>query len=201
MGSSIRYIVGGAIAAAVTLGLFAIMITLIGRPPEIDEKEKIKVVDIQMPDLEIEVNVKETRPDKPETPDEPPPDFETPQVAVANVDTSLNVGYAQKLDVKIGGPGLAVSDGEYLPIVKVAPIYPNRAAQRGIEGHCTVEYVVTTSGAIRDPFVVEEDCTSSLFKNASVKAALKFKYKPRVIDGAAVEVAGVRNRFTYKLDK
>lgn len=201
MGSSIRLLVGAAAAVGVTLSLFAIMITLIGRPPEIEEKEKIKVVDIQMPDLKIEVNVKETKPDKPDTPDEPPPEFDTPQVAAATVDTSLNVGYAQKLDVKIGGPGLAVSDGEYLPIVKVAPIYPNRAATRGIEGHCTVEYTVTTSGAIRDPFVVEEDCTSGLFKSASVKAALKFKYKPRVIDGEAVEVAGVRNRFTYKLDQ
>lgn len=197
----IRYLLGGGIAGGVTVGLFAIMIVLIGRPPEINEEEKIRVTDIQMPDLEIEVNVKENKPDKPETPDEPPPEFDTPQVANVNVDTSLNIGYNSKVDIKIGGPGLAVSDGEYLPIVKVAPIYPNRAAQRGIEGHCTVEYTVTTSGAIRDPFVVESDCTSSLFQRASIKAALKFKYKPRVIDGSAVEVAGVRNRFTYKLDK
>lgn len=201
MSSIIRLLVGAAVAVGITVGLFAIMIALIGRPPEIDEKEKIKVVDIQMPDLEIEVNVKETKPDKPETPDEPPPDFDTPQVQVQNVDTSLNVGYSQKLDVKIGGPGLAASDGEYLPIVKVAPIYPNRANQRGIEGHCTVEYTVTATGAIRDPFIVEDDCTSGLFKKASIKAALKFKYKPRVVDGVAIEVAGVRNRFTYKLSK
>lgn len=201
MVSSIRFLLGGAASVVITVSLFAVMISLIGRPPEINEDEKIKIVDIQMPDLTIEVKVKEAKPDKPENPDEPPPEFDTPQVTTATVDTSLNVGYAQKLDVNIAGSGLSASDGEYLPIVKVAPIYPNRAASRGVEGHCTVEYVVTTSGAIRDPIVVEDDCTSGLFKKASLKAAAKFKYKPRVIDGTAVEVAGVRNRFTYKLDK
>ena len=35
---------------------------------------------------------------------------------------------------------------------------------------------------------------------ASVKAALKFKYKPRVVDGEAIEVAGVQNKFTYTLE-
>ena len=45
MSSIIRLLVGAAVAVGITVGLFAIMITLIGRPPEIDEKEKIKVVD------------------------------------------------------------------------------------------------------------------------------------------------------------
>jgi protein TonB len=32
-----------------------------------------------------------------------------------------------------------------------------------------------------------------------VEAALKFKYKPRVIDGVAVEVPNVQNRITFEL--
>lgn len=198
---AVRLGISGLFAVTITLTLFFVMKSLIGRPPEIEDKEKIKIVDIAMPEMEIDVNVKETLPDKPDTPDEPPPEFQAPQVASVDVDTSLNVGYSGKASVDVKGMNLSVSDGEYLPIVKVAPIYPNRAAQRGIEGHCTVEYTVTTTGAIRDPFVVEEDCTSGLFHKASIKAALKFKYKPRVIDGSPVEVAGVRNRFTYKLEK
>lgn len=198
--TAVRYAIGLLIAAAVAVGLFVIMMKLIGRPPEIDEEEKIKIVDIQMPKLEIEVNVKKQLPDKPEVVDEPPPEFEIPQSTNVNVDTSLNMTVAVKADVDIKSGGLSVSDGEYLPIVKVAPVYPTRAASRGLQGHCTVEYTVTTSGAIRDPFIVEEDCTSSLFHKASLKAASKFKYKPRVIDGVAMEVPGVRNRFTYKFE-
>jgi hypothetical protein len=32
------------------------------------------------------------------------------------------------------GLGIGTGDGEYLPIVKVAPIYPRRALERGITG-------------------------------------------------------------------
>ncbi|MEC7960552.1 MAG: energy transducer TonB, partial [Pseudomonadota bacterium] len=39
-----------------------------------------------------------------------------------------------------------------------------------------------------------------IFERASLKAALKFKYKPRVVDGQAIEVAGVQNKFTYELE-
>jgi protein TonB len=95
---------------------------------------------------------------------------------------------------------MSSGDGEYLPIVKVAPIYPRRAQTRGITGYCIVEYTVTASGAIRDPKAV--DCQpAGVFDAASVKAATKFKYKPRVVDGVAIEVGGVQNKFTYELEQ
>jgi protein TonB len=31
-------------------------------------------------------------------------------------------------------------------------------------------------------------------------AALKFKYKPRVVDGVATEVAGVQNKISFEID-
>jgi protein TonB len=98
-----------------------------------------------------------------------------------------------------GGFSLGVGEGDYLPIVKVAPIYPQRALSRGTEGFCVVMYTVTRQGTTRDPVVVEDQCTSSLFHRASIQAALKFKYKPRIMDGEAVEVTGVQNRFTYEI--
>ena len=66
-----------------------------------------------------------------------------------------------------GGFSLGVGEGDYLPIVKVAPIYPNRALTRGIEGYCVVMYTVTTLGTTVNPVVVEDQCTSSLFHRAS----------------------------------
>ena len=66
-------------------------------------------------------------------------------------------------------------------------------------GYCNVEYTVTTTGATRNPVAV--DCQpQGVFERASVKAAEKFKYKPRVIDGEPAEVAGVRNKFIYELE-
>ena len=41
---------------------------------------------------------------------------------------------------------------------------------------------------------------SSMFNSASLRAALKLKYKPLIFNGQAVPVHGVRHRLSYKLD-
>ena len=91
----------------------------------------------------------------------------------------------------------AIVDGDYLPIVKVAPIYPRRAQARGIEGYCLLEFTVTRLGTVRDARAIE--CSSSLFERASVNAALKFKYKPRVVDGREIEVPGVQHLIRFEM--
>jgi protein TonB len=83
-------------------------------------------------------------------------------------------------------------------VVKVAPVYPMRALQRRLEGYVVVEFVVTSSGAVRDVTVIES--TAEIFEEAAVEAAMKFKYKPRIVDGTPIEVPGVRNQITFKLD-
>ncbi len=165
--------------------------------PDVDSK---KITGLVQPDEDIQLETTTPKPDKVEDPKEPPPELEMVQLDL-NMDIDIeNVAPLAKVDLKISTTGMSSGDGEYLPIVKVAPIYPRRAQTRGITGYCIVEYTVTTSGAIRDPKTV--DCQpSGVFDKASVKASLKFKYKPRVVDGEAIEVAGVQNKFTYELEQ
>ena len=85
-----------------------------------------------------------------------------------------------------------------MPIVKVAAIYPRRAESRGVEGYCVVEFTVTKTGTVRNTRAIE--CTSSLFERASVNAAAKFKYKPRVVDGQEIEVPGVQNLIRFEIE-
>ena len=59
------------------------------------------------------------------------------------------------LRANVGGVGGFSSDGEYLPIVKVAPVYPRRAQTRGIEGFVLLEFTVTKTGAVKDPVVID----------------------------------------------
>ena len=101
--------------------------------------------------------------------------------------------------MNVGGGGFS-SDGEYLPIVKVAPVYPRRAQTRGIEGYVLLEFIVTKTGAVRNPFVVEAK-PPGIFDRAAISAALKFKYKPKVVNGEPIDVAGVRNRITFELSE
>ncbi|RLA60297.1 MAG: energy transducer TonB [Gammaproteobacteria bacterium] len=196
----IRLIIGALLAIPVAGGLFFIMQYLIASAdPKIDDSKQHRLADIHMPEREIETNVNEQKPDKVDDPEEPPPALDTPDVDMDMDVEVINIAPQAVIDVAITSSGMASGDGEYLPIVKVAPIYPRRAQTRGISGYCIVEYTVTASGAIRDPVAV--DCQpSGVFEKASVKASLKFKYKPRVVDGEAIEVAGVQNKFTYELE-
>ena len=87
---------------------------------------------------------------------------------------------------------------QYLPISKVAPDYPQRALDKGIQGDCTVEYSVTPQGKVDNPKVVG-NCHPA-FIRPSLVAAVTFRYQPRMVDGQAVTVPGVRNTFHYKIE-
>lgn len=187
------------LAIPVVIGLFMIMHSLIDREWNNPDVKARKIADLVQPDEDIQIETTTRKPEKVEDPEEPPPEMEMMELDVEMDVDADNFAPVVRAEVDIGVGGHMTGDGEYLPIVKVAPIYPRRAQTRGITGYCIVEYTVTTSGAIRDPVAV--DCQpSGVFEKASVKASLKFKYKPRVVDGEAIEVAGVQNKFTYELE-
>ena len=202
MPATLRSVIGAVAAVPIALGLFYLMQSLIDTQFEQEDVKTRKIADIVVPDKVIETNLKEVLPEKVEDPDEPPPDMEPLDFGMDVDMNSANMAPTVAMNVSINASGLSSGDGEYLPIVKVAPIYPRRAQTRGITGFCIVTYTVTTTGAIRDPYVENEtDCSpKGIFERASIKAALKFKYKPRVVDGQAIEVAGVQNKFTYELE-
>lgn len=203
---AVRLLVGLLLGAFVTLGLFWVMQYLIATADRsLDDAKRGALVDFVRVKKNEVIERKQIKPRKPPPPDAPPPEPPAPKlddltpsadkIAISAVPVETDI------DLSSGGFSLGVGEGDYLPIVKVAPIYPRRAVSRGVEGFCIVEYTVTRSGTTRDARVIPDQCSSSLFEKASVDAALKFKYKPRVIDGAAVEVPGVRNKFTYELEK
>lgn len=199
--------IAGGLGVVTTFLLLFLMHSLInkdlGEAPEVKET---RIADIQMPKTEIETRYEEVKPERPEEPQTPPPEIPEPEFDApdANLD-GLNMEaptFESNIAMNIGGFS---GDGEYLPIVKVAPEYPSNAASRGIEGFCTVEFTVTVNGSTKD--VVAIDCTTkdgkptTVFNRASIRAAERFKYRPKVVDGVPIEVPGVRNRFVYELAK
>jgi len=204
-GNYIRLGLGAALGVVVTACLFWTMSYLIeSADRSLDESGISNIVDFVRLKRDENVQRRQIKPEKPPPPETPPPQPPTPQLENLNPNAEKIAISAVPVETDIemsGGFSLGVGEGDYLPIVKVAPIYPQRALSRGIEGFCVVQYTVSRQGTISDPFVVEDQCTSSLFHSASVQAALKFKYKPRVIDGQAVEVPGVQNKFTYEIEE
>ena len=169
---------------------------------KLDESAKANFLDFVRVKREERSERKKTKPQRPQAQDTPP----APPTPQAQQDSGSDAGLqvsvptvSTAMNVDVGGLGIGTGDGEYLPIVKVAPAYPLRAAAAGIEGTCLVEYTVTTTGATRDVKVVDGECVRE-FMRPSIQAAKKFKYKPRVVGGEAIEVPNVRNRFEYTLD-
>ena len=68
-----------------------------------------------------------------------------------------------------------------------APVYPRRAARRGIEGYVLLEFTVAASGGVRDLVVLEAAAVRDL------------RYNPRFLNGRAVDVAGQRRVLRYRL--
>lgn len=168
----------------------------------LDETRRVQILDFVRVKRDEVSRRTEQRAERPKA-DQPPPAPEAPPSDAEGSDAVLAVSampVVADLDIQAGGFSLGSSEGEYLPIVKVAPVYPPTAASRGLEGFCTVEYTVTINGATRDISVVEGQCSDAVFRRPSVMAAERFKYKPRVINGEPVEVHGVRNRFVYSLE-
>lgn len=169
----------------------------------LDESKRAHLVDFVRLKRDEASAQKDRRPSRlvteeaPPAPTAAPADNSQAEATLAVSETVLPDGL--EAGFKIGGLGFDAAEGEYLPIVKIAPVYPHRAAATGLEGECVVIYTVTTTGATRDIRVIESMCTDRLFHSASIAAAKKFKYKPRIINGQPVEVHDVTNRFVYEV--
>tara|TARA_B100001123_G_C15112281_1_gene947952 strand:- start:405 stop:1052 length:648 start_codon:yes stop_codon:yes gene_type:complete len=203
LGNAARVSISCGLAFFIVFLLFFTMQYLIKiSDPGLSEAGKRYSLDFVRVPKEQVIERKKRKPRKPPEPEEPPPEPPTPQMD--NINPNANtiavsaVSVRTDISLSAGGFGLAPTDGEYLPIVKVQPIYPRRALSRGIEGHVIVEFTVTKSGTTRGIRVVES--TSSMFEKAAIQAASKFKYKPRVVDGEPIEVPGVRNKITFLIE-
>lgn len=195
-----RYAIGVTLGAIVTLALFFLMQALIKSDRSaFTDNITGKIVDFVRLEDDQDLQLKHRKPKPPPPPDEPPPDMPQPTFDQSTASMGVAIGSVNpNVELNMAGTGGFSSDGEYLPIVKVAPVYPRRAQTRGIEGYVLLEFIVTTTGAVRDPVVIEAQ-PPGIFDRAAMQAALKFKYKPKVVDGSPVEVAGVRNLIKFEL--
>lgn len=205
-----KYAAGIGFSSAITLTLFFVMVILISLGDTgMKEDTSVKLADIVMPDREIDTFMTEV--EKPDKPEEQPEDIAQPELDLAPL-TGIDVSIAKpKPNFKAGGSFFR--DGEYIPLFKVVPIYPRRAQERGTMGYALVEFTITDTGSVENAQTIEGYCSSkrpddpevqfrpcTMFNSASARAALKLKYKPKIVDGRAVPVDGVLHRFTYILD-
>lgn len=197
-----RFVVAFGLASVVTFGLFYLMQSMIIVEGELDDSGKVKVVDFVRVKRTEDVKKKDREPPKKSKVDEepPPPDFDMDQASdmdsgglgiSAAVDTSMGIDTS-------GGFSMASADGDAVPMVRVPPQYPERAAQRGIEGRVLIEFTISKSGSVKDPKVIAYE-PSKIFNRAAIKAVSQWKYNPKIEDGKAVEQKGIRISIPFRL--
>jgi protein TonB len=198
-----RYVFSIIVGSVITLSLIFVMHLLIEHAEDAISKERERhQLDFVRIKRNETLNTEELTPEKPPKPPEVPP--EVPPQDLDTVDPnapSIKIPAPEvSTNVDIGGPGgMNIAEGDYLPIVRVAPIYPARALSRGVEGYVDMSFTVTTTGTVRDPVVLFS--TSSLFERSATRAVLKFKYKPRVVDGVPVDVPDVKTRISFQIEE
>ena len=201
----VRWAISMGIAAGVTLGLFFFMSVLIATGETLSERlSVVKIVDATMPDIELEVIEEIDKPEPIEELTEEQPELQDKQI---NMDAGPSLNIARmSIDIDTGlqlsNASINATDGDYLPLVAIAPQYPTRAAQRGIEGWCLVSFTVNGLGSVEEETITVVDAEPpQIFNRSSVRAAARFKFQPRVEEGVGVAVSGVQYLFRYQLEE
>lgn len=188
-------------ALIVTAGLGLLMAGLIKAEflPPIDQPDKLSFV-INEPIIDIIVDIRKPPELKLITPPPAAPKIEVAKVGLPDQETFTISGSLPKIDkpeVKITRVAFTPMDSNVQPILRPAPAMPPRFAQGNNSGHCKVRFDVSANGS---PFnVVATYCTSSLLERATVKAVLKWKFRPKIVDGQPTAMHGVKNQVTFRL--
>ncbi|MHC4201606.1 MAG: energy transducer TonB [Planctomycetota bacterium] len=93
---------------------------------------------------------------------------------------------------------LAEVDRRPRPTVRMKPLYPMRARERGIEGIVRLRFVVGADGSVRDVEVVSSE-PEGVFDRAAKAAAARWRFAPAVKDGQPV-AARVRTAVRFRLE-
>jgi protein TonB len=200
MGAVIRVPIAVLGALALTGSMFWFLHTMISGPVgSIDLKPPLKI-DFTPQRKDTIVQQKQDKPERPKVTQVP----KMPSMTVASTaDVSTGVMMTQPT-VERGDFGrLSVSGGsdrDVIPLVRINPEFPRRAAARGIEGWVQLEFTITPAGTVENARVIDAD-PKGQFEDAALKAIARWKYNPKVVDGKPVARNGIQVVLRFELDK
>ena len=112
MGSSARLISSAALALPVAIALFFVMLSLVDRDWEQPDTKNRKVAEIITPEDALETNLAEAKPEKPDDPEEPPPDLEPIQFETQIDMNVANAAPITGVNLNLNASGMSSGDGE-----------------------------------------------------------------------------------------
>ena len=204
-----RFLASLLLGVAVTLVLFFIMQALIDSGDQAYRSDSDgQIMEFVRIKDDESLSLKDRRkPKKPEPPKEPPPPpkmivekqvkptMNKVKIDIPNIDLPTIAGGGPFLGNWAGNP---LAEGDVLPIVRIDPQWPREALVEGIEGYVIVEVIIAADGSVASAVVIES-VPRRLFDRNVIRAVLKWKFKPRIINGVAVERRAIQ-RLDFSLD-
>lgn len=186
-------------STAVTLALLYVMNLLIGIQPQVlaEPRDRMDLVWIHAPDPEEPPDTIKNKLDRKTFEPTVPPTTEVP----SNQESTIGFRLPRSGPPPIRnytGPESLVQDGPLVALVRPHPAYPARALQSGLEGWVVVRFDVLANGTVANIQVVES--SNPMFENSARRAAKRFRFKARVIEGVAQVTTGVENIFRYRME-
>ena len=142
-------------------------------------------------------------PEKPENTKTPP---KSPNIDTSTSDDDMNSDMAMaspEFSSKLNGDGLfspgSGGSQSLMPIVRIMPQMPRKAAMRGIEGYVIVNFTVSKTGSTKE-ITIAEAVPANIFNKAARRAISKWRYRPQVVDGKAIETQQ-SVRLDFKLEE
>ena len=205
-----RFFISVGAGLAVALLLFLFMHFLISGDRRLAKaSDQSSVVDfIRVQEDEMTRLKDRTPPRKPPPPKEPPPppklkvaDTKAPPVRLDMETPRVNVPVSTGDGPYIGqwSAGDPAAEGDVIPIVRIDPQWPREALLNGQDGWVLVEFTILKDGSVAAPRIIESE-PRRLFDRNALRAILKWKFKPRIIDGQPVERRATQ-RIEFELDR
>ncbi len=195
---TLKFAISASLGVLVTGMLLFFMWSLIAMAPPTVIDNPPKVIEIVMPEKrDIDTELEQISP-KPVDPEVPPVVPEFQQSFENNNDLALLIPPPAGPDVIDVDKGF--SSGAAMPIVRVAPQYPRRQLQRGIEGFVDLVFDIGPGGRTENIRVVYGE-PEGVFDSASIRALKKWKYKPAMEDGVGKVQKNQTTRIKFELAK
>jgi len=171
----------------------------------VEKRDNLPTIDFVRLRRDTNVTPNERRKPPPPPPPKSPPPTAKMSVATDTSTASAGIEVPGNLDLSAstgdGGPsvGTGMSDGDLVPLQRVNPVYPQEARRNKIEGYVKLELVISPEGGVIGAKIMESK-PKGLFDSAAVQAVYKWRFKPKTVDGRAVEQKGTQ-RVVFELTK
>ncbi len=199
-------------SAAITFFLFLGMYWLVSN----NNQNRISTDDnfsIDFTPLKIDEKINTTRRQQPKKPEKPlkqpkvQPKLNITQQKLDRTPPAMDI---PPLDANFGGTGPNIGRGGYsnrdasgngdiVPLVTIAPNYPRKPLIAKIEGWVKIEFTITATGGVINPHVVSAK-PARMFNREALRAISKYRFKPKYVNGVAVEQVATQT-IEFKLRK